>query len=104
MVKTVMDNHEMHDAHLMNVMSNMINSLGVQDTFSHSNTIRVTGDGLGDVLNVLVGQVPVLNMKVYKVAPRNIHDTDQDVHIMYFSSILLDHHDRMTKKGIVVGV
>ena len=92
-----MKNHELHDTHLMGVMNDMINTLNVDETVAHSNTIKVVGNGLQDALQTLVEQVPVLNMKVYQVAQHNVRGTDKEVHVVYFTSHLLEHHNRMKK-------
>lgn len=92
----MMDNHKQHDEHLMTVMENMILTLGVESTFAHSNTVRVLGDGVKDALQTLVGQVPVLDMKVYTVNPKNLkEDTGVEMNVVYFTSHLLEQCERM---------
>ena len=93
--------HQLQDEHLMGVMENMVQTLGVRTT-SHSNTIKVVGDGVGDVLQALVEQVPVLDMKVYKVGPQN-SGVPVDVHVIHFTSNLLEHGHRM-RLGRVMGL
>lgn len=93
---TVLSNHKIQDNHLMNTIGGIVTGLtGVQSTILHSNTIKVIGNGLGDALQTIVDQIPVLDMKVYKVNPKNVKHTDLDVHIIYFTPNLLDANRRM---------
>lgn len=90
------DNFTKQDNHLMTVMDNMIKNLTGANTFPHSNTIRVTGNGLREILPVIVGQVPVLKMRVYRVNPKNLRENkDVDVHMVMFGFSRLEHDARL---------
>lgn len=77
-----------HDNHLMMVIENMINDV---HTISHSNTITVIGNGMESTLKEIINQVPVLDMRVYKVDSKNLKDDDVEVHVIYFTSNLLQN-------------
>ena len=57
-----------HDEHLLATMTFMVGSHpDANITMASSNVINVEGDGLGEFLECIVNQVPVLGMHVYKV-------------------------------------
>jgi hypothetical protein len=87
---------ENQDKHLMEVMDNMIQTnKNVTETLALNNTIQIKGDNVQDFLNVLVNQVPVLNMRTYKANPKNTHITDTDVNVVLFAHHLVEHFERM---------
>ena len=84
------------DNHLMMVIDNMIKDLTGADTFPHSNTIRVAADGISEVLQATIEQVPVLNMHMYKVNPKNMRENPcVDVHIVLFGFHRSEHAKRL---------
>lgn len=57
-----------HDEQLLSTMTHMIETHpNAKVTMASFNVINVEGDGLGEFLQELVNQVPVLNMRTFKI-------------------------------------
>lgn len=93
-----------HDEAVLATMTNMINTHpNANIRMASFNVISIEGDGLGDFLQGLVKQVPVLNMKVYKVKPsgtpkqakHEVVNNGKDIHCIYFTFFELERRERM---------
>ena len=61
-----------HDEQLLEVMMNMINTHpNAKILMASYNVINIEGNGLGEFLQELVKQVPVLEMTTYKIKQSN---------------------------------
>ena len=84
-----------HDEALLKTMVGMIETHPQANiTMASYNMINVEGNGLKDFLQGLVNQVPVLDMKMYKVKQTNtkkrqgkhkVVETNKDIHSIYFT-------------------
>lgn len=90
------------DKHLLSVIDNVLNNMGIKKTVAEYYTIKVTGDGLEKILETVVGQFPILDMKMYKVKKTSAVQTkykrseqNVDVHIIYHTPIGVDRYKRM---------
>lgn len=94
-----------HDEALLKTMTHMIETHpNAEITMASYNVINVKGDGLGEFLQELVNQVPVLNMKTYKVKKSNSKfkqvkhetvDTGVEKNCVWFTFFELDLRERM---------
>ena len=92
-----------HDEQLLATMTHMVASHpNAKITMASFNVINIEGDGLGEFLQELVNQVPVLDMKVYKVkqsAPRQtkhkVVDNGLEKHCIHFNFYRLDYRRRL---------
>ena len=92
-----------HDEALLATMTHMVETHpNARITMASANVINVEGNGLGEFLNELVKQVPVLEMHVYKVKQsRNIQCKHKQVnnglekHSIHFNFHNLEVRERM---------
>ena len=95
-----------NDLHLLKTMTMMIETHpDATVTMASSNAINVSGDGIGDFLQELVNQVPVLNMKYYQSKSKSNStfvqckhkrvDRGVETHCIQFTFYELDYRKRM---------
>lgn len=87
-----------HDTQLLCAMTNMINTNPNARIIEASfNLIKVMGNDLEDFLDVVVSQVPVLDMKVSQVknTKLNRNNPDCDIHCVFFTFHGVDKRRRM---------
>ena len=92
-----------HDEALLKTMTHMINSHpNATITMASFNAINIEGNGLGEFLNELVKQVPVLKMRVFKIreeSPKQVKHkvnvTDVEKHTVIFTFHGIEHRERM---------
>ena len=82
-----------HDEALLETMTNMLASHPDASIIEASyNIIKVKGDNLKEFISILIDQIPVLDMKMYKIKRKEGKQTKytkifhkQDVHCVYFT-------------------
>ena len=93
-----------HDEAVLKTMTHMINSHpNATITMASFNAINIEGNGLGEFLNELVKQVPVLEMKVYKIreteppkqVKHKVNVTDVERHTVIFTFYSIEYRERM---------
>lgn len=93
------------DEALLATMTHMIETHpNATITMASFNVINIEGDGLGEFLQELVKQVPVLNMKTYKIkkstgkhrqVKHNFVDNGVEKHSVMFTFANLEKRERM---------
>lgn len=105
----LMSNHlkstSKHDEALLVTMYNMIESHpNAHVTMASFNVINIEGDGLGEFLQELVKQVPVLKMRTYKIKKSNgkhkqrkheVVDNGLEKNCVWFTFYGLEKRERM---------
>lgn len=94
-----------HDEQLLAVMTNMIESHpDAKILMASYNVINIEGDGLGEFLQEIVKQVPVLKMRTYKIKKSNgkhkqrkheVVDNGLEKNCVWFTFYGLEKRERM---------